>query len=47
MMKNNMQDKAYKVIKTHFGVRKSKYAHIKGIRVIKQKLEEQMIGVVI
>ncbi|VVC27548.1 Hypothetical protein CINCED_3A015042 [Cinara cedri] len=29
MMKNNMQDKAYKVIKTHFGVRKLKCAHIK------------------
>jgi len=29
MMKNNLQDKAYKIIKTYFGVRKTKCAYIK------------------
>jgi len=28
-MKNNLQDKAYKVIKAYFGERKTKCAHIK------------------
>jgi len=29
MMKNNMQDKIYKIIKTYFGMRKTKCAYTK------------------